>query len=140
VSVWEQRDQPVLRHLHDHPPYQGVLNTNWLSQEPHPDVPHLTQAEFELAVQTLHDAGYVAWEGEQGEGGGGRSRFRFFVTGAGKQVLGKWPRFDALGEPGELAAVLEWLADMAPTDERPATTGRPPACCGAGAQSRSGRS
>jgi hypothetical protein len=39
------------------------------------------------------------------------------VTGAGKQALGLWPRFDALGSPAELAAVLEALAEEAPTEE-----------------------
>lgn len=117
MSVWERRDEPVLRHLHDNPPYQGILWTDSFSEQPYTDLPHLTEAEVEQAVQTLHDAGYVAWEAEQGEGGGGRYRQRFFVTGAGKQVLGEWPRFDALGEPAELAAVLDGLAELAPTEE-----------------------
>lgn len=116
-SVWEQRDEPVLRFLHDHPPRQGILWTNWLSEQPHASVPQLTEAEFERAVQTLHDAGYVACDLEQGEGGGGRYRQRFFVTGRGKQALGEWPRFDALRKPAELAAVLERLAELAPTEE-----------------------
>jgi hypothetical protein len=42
---------------------------------------------------------------------------RFLVTGTGKQALGLWPRFDALGSPSELAAILEALADSAPTEE-----------------------
>jgi hypothetical protein len=117
VSIWERRDLPVLRFLNEHPPYQAMLETNWLGEEVHPDFPHLTHAEVEGAVQTLHDAGYVAWKGEQTDGSGGRLRFDFLVTGSGKQVLGEWPRFDALGEPGELAAVLERLAELAPTEE-----------------------
>jgi hypothetical protein len=39
------------------------------------------------------------------------------VTGAGKQALGLWPRFDALGSPAELASVLEALAEDAATEE-----------------------
>lgn len=39
------------------------------------------------------------------------------VTGAGKQAVGLWPRFDALGSPGELAAILEALAEDAATEE-----------------------
>lgn len=117
MGVWERRDEPALRFLQNNPPNEGILSTDWLSPEPHWDLPDLTQAEFELAVQTLGDVDYVAWDAEQGEGGGGRYRFGFFVTGAGKQVLGEWPRFDALGEPGELAAVLDRLAAMAPTEE-----------------------
>lgn len=33
-------------------------------------------------------------------------------------VLGLWPRFDVLGSPGEPAAILEGLADNAPTEEQ----------------------
>ena len=59
----------------------------------------------------------MTWEYQEGDGGGGRFRQGFFVTGAGKQVLGDWPRFDALGQPQELAAVLDRLAEYAPTQE-----------------------
>lgn len=36
--------------------------------------------------------------------------------GKGRQVVA-WPSFDALGQPGELAAVLDRLAELAPTAE-----------------------
>jgi hypothetical protein len=117
VTVWAERDEPVLRFLNEQPPADGILWTNWLSEQPHADVPALTEAQFERAIETLHDAGYVTWEYQEGEGSGGRFRQGFFVTGAGKQVLGDWPRFDALGQPQELATLLDALADLAPTEE-----------------------
>lgn len=117
MSLWEERDEPVLRFLLDNPPEHGILWTNSANTGPHKELPGLTEAEFERAVETLTDAGYVAFDLLENEGGGGRNRQHFFVTGEGKQVLGEWPRFDALGQPGELARVLERLGEIAPTEE-----------------------
>jgi hypothetical protein len=85
MSLWDERDEPVLRYLNEHPVEHGILWTNWRSQEPHADLPHLTEAQFERAVETLHDAGYVAWEHQEGEGGGGRARQGVLVTGKGSR-------------------------------------------------------
>jgi hypothetical protein len=87
------------------------------SDNPRPDFRALSDGEFYLAVMTLHDAGYVNWTRTEAEGGGSRYFQDFMVTGAGKQALGLWPRFDALGSPAELAAVLEALAEEAATEE-----------------------
>ena len=57
MTVWDERDEPVLRHLNDQPPTDGILWTNWLSDGPHADLPDLTEAQFERAVETLRDAG-----------------------------------------------------------------------------------
>jgi hypothetical protein len=80
-------------------------------------VPSLTQAQVNRSVETLHDAGHLSSDGAQGAGGGEVMWTHFQVTGAGKQMLGYWPKFDALGEPGELAAILDALSEMAPTEE-----------------------
>jgi len=117
MTLWAVRDEPVLRHLAARPPRDGVLFTQSRSAQPHEGLPELTEAEFEDAVTTLADAGYVAWGHRESEGGGGRSYSHFQVTGAGKQALGLWPRFDALGSPGELAGLLEALAADAATEE-----------------------
>jgi hypothetical protein len=87
------------------------------SEQPRPDYPALSDGDFYLAVLTLHDAGYVTWTRTEAEGGGNRHFQDFMVTGAGKQALGLWPRFDALGSPAELASVLEALAEDAATEE-----------------------
>jgi len=36
-----------------------MLETNRLSEKPHSDLLQLTEQDVHLAVQTLHDAGYV---------------------------------------------------------------------------------
>jgi len=117
MSLWSERDEPVLRWLEANPPFGGFVSTNQYSSQPDQRLPELTQAQFHRAVLTLHDAGYLSYEAGTPQGGGGVSFTHFLVTGAGKQALGLWPRFDALGSPGELASILEALADNAPTEE-----------------------
>jgi hypothetical protein len=117
VTLWATRDAPVLRHLALYPPRDGVLFTESRSDQPREGLPEVTETAFDEAITTLADAGYLAWEQRETEGGGGRIYTAFQVTGAGKQALGLWPRFDALGSPGELAAVLEALSVDAATEE-----------------------
>jgi hypothetical protein len=121
MSVWETRDKPVLAGLLDllaNPLlWHGVLYVHAGREQPHPAFPSVSDAEFCLAVLTLRDAGLVTWTHTEPEGGGNSSLHDFMVTGAGKQALGLWPAFDALGSPAELAWILEALADDAGTDE-----------------------
>jgi len=117
VSLWETRDKPVLEHLIAHPPEHGVLFIETASNEARNGFPALADEEFYLAVLTLHDAGYVSWRNTGVASGGHWHCSHFMVTGAGKQAIGLWPRFDALGSPGELAAILEALAEDAATEE-----------------------
>ena len=117
MSLWSERDLPVLNWLAETPRPSDILST-YRHDRPHDGVPALTHAQVSRAVETLHDAGYVSSDPPVYEGGGGVHWTRFQVTGAGKQALGLWPAFDALGEPSELAAILEALADNAPTEEQ----------------------
>lgn len=117
MTLWDERDEPVLRHLVEHPPENGMLETQYRSDQPRPELPALTEADFHRAVEVLGDAGFVAWGGDEGEGGGRRSYFDVQVTGAGKRVRGLWPRLEALASPEELAAILSALAEKAPTEE-----------------------
>lgn len=117
MTLWATRDERVLRHLVEHPPEQGNLETHYRSEQPRAGLPDLSEAQFYRAIEVLNDAGYAAWSGSEGEGGGGRSYFDFQVTGEGKRVMGLWPRLDALASPEELAAVLQALAKKAPTEE-----------------------
>jgi hypothetical protein len=71
VSVWEQRDRPVLEHLNANPTH-GMLWVETSSDNPRPDFPALSGDEYYLAVMTLHDAGYVVWTRSEAEGGGSR--------------------------------------------------------------------
>lgn len=117
MSLWGERDEPVLRYLVENPPSAGVLWTQSRSDQPRPGFPTLTEAEFCRAVKMLGDADYLSWTKSGGEGGGGWYFQDIQVTGAGKQVLGLWPGFTALGSPTELAALLEVLAEDAATEE-----------------------
>ncbi len=84
MSLWADRDLPVLRFLHDHPPHDGMLETNRLSEKPHSDLPQLTEQDVHIAVQTLHDVGYVDFENQEGESSGGVLWQDILVTGAGQ--------------------------------------------------------
>ncbi len=81
MTLWASRDERVLRHLVEHPPEQGNLETHYRSEQPRAGLPDLSEAEFYRAIEVLNDAGYVAWSGSVGEGGGGRSYFDLQVTG-----------------------------------------------------------
>jgi hypothetical protein len=74
-------------------------------------LPKLTQAAVYLALETLRDSGYLASDDGQWSSGGGFTITRIQVTGRGKQALGLWPRFEALGSPDGLAAILEGLRE-----------------------------
>lgn len=117
MTLWAERDEPVLRHLTESSPVHGVLFTESRSETPRKELQRVTEVQFHDAVQVLEDAGYVTWGHSEGDGAGGRSYTHFQVTGAGKQVLGLWPAFDALGSPGQLAEVLDALAEDAATEE-----------------------
>lgn len=117
MTIWENRDLPVLAHLLTDPPQHGMLWVDTRSEQPHPGLPELTGTDVYLAVLTLFDAGFVTWTHTEGEGGGNRHFQDIMVTGTGKQALGLWPRFDALGSPAALASVLDSLAEDAATEE-----------------------
>ena len=117
MSLWAIRDEPVLRHLAEHPPRDNAIWTHSRSHEPRPELPVVTEREFHRSVLILGDAGYVANEDGQYDGGGGCVFTHFQVTGAGMEALGLWPMFDELGSPAQLAALLEALGRDAATEE-----------------------
>lgn len=117
MTLWADRDEPVLRHLMANPPQHAILWTNRFQETPRADLPALTESEFHRSVQILGDAGYVGWNNSEGEGSGGWAFMDFLVTGTGKQALGLWPRFESLGSPVELAALLNALGENAATEE-----------------------
>jgi hypothetical protein len=122
MTLWAERDEPVLRWLLENPPNGGVLRIWGISGLAHGDapfegIPNLTQAQVYLAIETLRDAGYLASAAGEWSSGGGYTMTHIQVTGRGKQALGLWPRFDSLGEPDDFAAILEGLSAHAPTEE-----------------------
>jgi hypothetical protein len=116
MTLWSERDGPVLVNLLETPPPDNMLATNWRSESARPGL-KMNERQFHLAVARLHDAGFVSYESWEWEGSGGVYWMNFFVTGRGKQALGYWPLFDALGDPGQLADLLDRLAADAPTEE-----------------------
>jgi len=117
MSLWTARDEPVLRHLAEHPRQDDVVWTQSRSDEPRPELPAVTEREFHRSMQVLGDAGYVAHDDGQYDGGGGCVFTHFQVTGAGMQALGLWPMFDELGSPAQLATLLDALGHDAATEE-----------------------
>jgi hypothetical protein len=117
VSLWTTRDEPVLRHLAEHPPQYSILWTRSRRDEPRPELPAVSEREFHRSVITLNDAGYVAYGLVEPDGGGGWNFQDFQVTGAGMQALGLWPMFDELGSPAHLATLLDALGRDAATEE-----------------------
>ena len=117
MSLWTTRDEPVLRHLAEHPPQDNAVWTHSRRDEPRPELPAVTEREFHRSMLVLGDAGYVAYEDGRYDGGGGCVFTHFQVTGAGMQALGLWPMFDELGSPAQLAALLDAIAHDAATEE-----------------------
>jgi hypothetical protein len=68
-------------------------------------------------ILQLADAGYVEFKDITYESPYGAHFSGLHVTGRGMQVLGEWPRFEALVSPLTFAALLETLAEFATPDE-----------------------
>lgn len=117
MTTWDDRDLPVLQFLAGRGAGRELLTTHRLSEDSHDQLPELTERDVYRAITTLVDAGYVEYGTREAEGGGDVMWIDLRVTGTGKQVLGDWPLFASLGEPAQLAALLEHLAHQAASDE-----------------------
>jgi hypothetical protein len=117
MTVWEQRDFPVLRALatsDDENLRHGFLSLD--QAEGNTLGLGLSAGEFHDAMLALNDVDYI--EGEVQYSGGPSAMFTHLrVTGRGQQALGEWPLFDEIASPETLALLLERLAEEAPTDE-----------------------
>jgi len=110
VITWERRDFPVLHALatsQNENVLHGFLDEDHAAETLGLD---LSNAEIHQALHTLADADYITGDYKAGL----FSHLR--VTGRGKQALGEWPLFTEV-TPATLAALLDRLADEAPTDE-----------------------
>ena len=115
MNAWERRDLPVLAALantEDQHVRSGYLDISLAQKTLGLD---LTNSEIHDAVLTLGDAGYVGYDIGYETGNGGLFT-QLKVTGRGKQALGDWPLFTEV-TPMTLAALLDRLADEAPTDQ-----------------------
>ncbi len=118
MTVWEQRDLPVLQtlatsddvYLRDGYAFLGHGRGKELFRL------ELSDGEIHDAMLTLADAGYVEFDVTY-ETGPGALFTNVAVTGRGEQALGQWPLFDTIVSPETLALMLERLALEAPTEE-----------------------
>lgn len=117
MTIWEERDLPVLHFLAGRSVQQELFTTHRYAEEPHSELPELSERDVYRAVTTLVDADFLTYGEREPEGGGDVMWIDLRVTGLGKQVLGEWPLFAALGDPAQLAELLERLAERASTDE-----------------------
>jgi hypothetical protein len=122
MTVWERRDLPVLEALatsHDEHVRSGFVSVRAGAPSEHLGV-ELDGAEIHDAILALADAGYVEATNVSYETGFGAIFTGLRVTGRGQQALGEWPLFDEIASPDRLAALLERLAQEAPTEEEAA--------------------
>jgi hypothetical protein len=118
-DYWSERALPVLQALQS--PADPLLRDGFLSLGRERAG---TRLALELSDDAIHDtilqladAAYVEFKDLQYESGGGAHISGLHVTGRGLQVLGEWPRFEALVSPLTLAALLDALAEHAPEEE-----------------------
>jgi hypothetical protein len=115
---WQNDGLPVLRALHDPADYhlrEGILMLGRgrgasLGLDLDDDLLH-------DVVLALGDLGYVEYNEITYEAGGGAYFSGIRVAGRGLQVLGEWPRFEAMTSASTLGQTLERLADYAPDDD-----------------------
>jgi hypothetical protein len=122
VSRWEDRALPVLVALNEStdrnlrggilPVGPGNLGAAVLGLELSDDAVHDT-------ILQLGDLGYLEYNDISYTTRGSATFIGLRVTGRGLQVLGQWPRFEALVSPATLAEVVGRLADYAAPQEAP---------------------
>lgn len=120
-DYWTDRALPLLRALEA--PNDAHLRDGFLSlgrgrAEKNLGIALSDDAAHDTILQ-LSDAGYVGFKNLSYESGGGAHISGLHITGRGLQVLGEWPRFEAIVSPLTLAALLEALAEYASADEAP---------------------
>jgi hypothetical protein len=120
VSAWEEQALPILRVLRD--PQDAYLKDGFLSvgRGEGARALHLEMDEgvlFETLFQ-LRDLRYVEFSDPEYDSGPGASFSDLRITGRGLQVLGEWPRFEAIVSPATLAEAVDRFAEFAPDDEQ----------------------
>ena len=102
--------------LLEHPPEHNFLWTKSLSDEPRPELPECLERGSIGRSSARRRWIRLLVSGRRGRGW--RMAFSGFPSDRRRQAaLGLWPRFDALGSPGELAALLDALGRDAATEE-----------------------
>ena len=119
TGYWEDRALPVLNALRtsdNRNVCSGFLSLGHGRAEAQLALGLSDDAVHNTILQ-LGDAAYVEFNPPQYESGGGVHFSGLRVTGRGMQVLGEWPRFEAMISPATLAALIETLAEYAPPNE-----------------------
>jgi hypothetical protein len=119
ADYWADRALPVLRALQnptDSHVRDGFMSIGRGRAEQNLGVELSDDAVHDTILQ-LADFDYVEFNDLGYEGGGGAHFSGLKVTGRGMQVLGEWPRFEALVSPLTMAALLETLSEYAAPEE-----------------------
>jgi hypothetical protein len=113
-TLWQDRALPVLQALHHRDSELAAAGILLLGGGENDGL------GLDLAPEAIHqliDAGYVEHDEVSYYQPSGVTFTGLRVTGCGLQVLGEWPRFEAIVSPATLAELVERLADYAPADE-----------------------
>jgi hypothetical protein len=116
VSAWDKEALPVLGVLQD--PQDRNLKDGFLPVGQGAGAKALRlDMDEDVLVETifqLSDLRYVSF----GDYSGNLGFTDLRITGRGLQVLGEWPRFEAMVSPATLAEAVERFAELAPDVEQ----------------------
>jgi hypothetical protein len=129
VSAWDEEALPVLRVLQD--PQDRNLKDGFLPVGQGAGANALRLAMDEgVLVETifqLSDLRYVSF----GDYSGNLGFTDLRITGRGLQVLGEWPRFEAMVSPATLAEAVERFAELLRMSSSAHVSGGSPTTCDA---------
>lgn len=121
MSAWDEQALPVLRALEDPQDYHlkdGVLFVGLGERGVETLGVDMEEGELFETLFQLRDLGYVEFGEPTYETGPGAAFMDLRITGRGLQVLGEWPRFEAMISPATLAEIVDRLAEFAPDEEQ----------------------
>jgi len=119
VTVWTERDLPVLRFVADQLGGGSIFATAWCDNERrHPDLPGLGVVDVEYSIDTLVEAGYVSFDDREPNAVGETFWIGLAATGQGLRTLGEWPTLAGVDDPTSFAALLAALHGKAADPEQ----------------------
>ena len=118
-EYWHERALPMLQALRTRDSGYGAASAIKLVKGQGNDLGlALSAGAIQDTILQLKEAEYVECDEIHGIGGGhGMIFVGLRVTGRGLQVLGEWPRFEAMISPTTLATLVDTLAQYATTDD-----------------------
>jgi hypothetical protein len=97
----------------------GILPVGWGNRGAAVLGLELSDDAIHDTILQLSDVGYVEYHDISYTTGASATFVGLRVTGRGLQVLGQWPRFEALVSPATLAELVDRLVDYAASGEEP---------------------